>query len=72
MDWQIAPGVPSSQIVKRTLCLDFANDGYPNASCNSSESNLLRNMDEVLKVMKSWQKSSNFKVVTPTKWKPGD
>lgn len=41
MDWQIAPGVPSSQIVKRTLCLDFANDGYPNASCNSSESNLL-------------------------------
>ncbi|CAJ1935710.1 unnamed protein product [Sphenostylis stenocarpa] len=31
-----------------------------------------RNMDEVLRVIESLQKASQFKVATPANWKPGD
>jgi len=34
VDWQAASGVPSSNIVKRILRLDIANDSYPNVRRN--------------------------------------
>ena len=34
MDWQAAPGSPSSYIVKRVLRLEIPVDSYPNVSCS--------------------------------------